>query len=77
MTFTIQYANGCRIWDVSKRKLHEYILTSQHDVADVYEQATPVTKRVRKELAEAYAKGFPVNATPAARRFIAGVSSPA
>lgn len=64
--FTIQYVNGVRIWDVPKRKLFSYIITAEHDIADVYEQATPVTKRVRAEL---IALG-PDHTTPAARRFM-------
>ncbi len=68
--FTIQYANGCRIWDVEKYKLASYIVTSEHDISDVYEQATPVTKRIRKELADAYVRGAIRNATAAARRFM-------
>ena len=70
MTFTIQYANGCLIWDVKKHKLAEYVITSEHDISDIYEQATPVTKRIRKELAEAFERGTIKNATPAARRFM-------
>lgn len=70
MTFTIQYANGCRIWDVKKQKLTEYIITSEHDISGIYEQATPVTKRIRKELAEAFGRGTIKHATPAARRFM-------
>ena len=68
--FTIQYANGCKIWDVVPRKLNEYILTSEHDISAVFEQATPVTKRVRRELVEAFNRGVLKNATPAARRFM-------
>lgn len=68
--FTIQYANGCRIWDVSRGKLHEYITTAEHDILEIYEQATPVTKRVRKELSDAIQNGTLRHATPAARRFI-------
>lgn len=68
--FTIQYANGSRVWDVSKNKLYEYIVRSESDISDVYEQATPVTKRVRKELAAAFDRGALKNATPAARRFM-------
>lgn len=68
--FTISYANGCRIWDVTPRKLREYIVTSEHDIESVFEQATPVTKRIRKELREAFNAGMLKNATPAARRFI-------
>jgi len=68
--FTIQYANGCRIWDVEKHKLAEYIITSEHDITAIYEQATPVTKRIRKELAEALNAGKHPRATEAAKRFI-------
>lgn len=68
--FTIAYANGCRIWDVTARKLSEYIATSEHDIDAVYEQATPITNRVRKELSEAFAAGRLRHATPAARRFM-------
>jgi hypothetical protein len=68
--FTIQYANGCRIWDVPKTKLFEYIATSEQDISDVFEQATPVTKRTRKELNEAFERGALKQATPAARRFM-------
>lgn len=68
--FTIQYANGCRVWDVTRAKLNEYIVTSEQDISDVYEQATPVTKRVRKELAEAFERGRVKHATAAARRFM-------
>lgn len=68
--FTIQYANGCRIWDVSKQKLHGYLATAEHDIEAVYEQATPVTLRIRKELCEAFNRGTLKNATAAARRFM-------
>lgn len=68
--FTIAYANGCRVWSIPKHKLQEYIVTSQVDIADIYEQATPVTKRIRKELLTALDSGRLDNATPAARRFI-------
>lgn len=68
--FTIQYANGCRIWDVAKSKLHAYVATAEHDISGVYEQATPVTRRVSKEMREAFDRGALRNATPAARRFM-------
>lgn len=68
--FVIQYENGSRIWDVSKNKLHQYVATAEHDISDVYEQATPVTKRVRRDMREAFDRGALKNATPAARRFM-------
>lgn len=68
--FVIQFENGSRLWDVSKAKLHSHIATSESDVADIYEQATPVTKRVRRDLREAFDSGALRNATPAARRFM-------
>lgn len=68
--FTITYANGCRIWDVTERKLRDYIVTSDHDVEAVFEQATPVTKRIQKQLAQEFRAGMLKHATPAARRFI-------
>lgn len=64
--FTIQYASGARVWDVPKRELHRHVLTAQQDISDVYEQATPVTKRVRAELVALN----PKLATPAALRFM-------
>lgn len=67
--FVIQFAGGCRIWDVPKNALYRHILASENDIEAVYEQATPVTKRVRKELREAYDSGSIKTATPAARRF--------
>lgn len=68
--YTIQYANGVRIWEVAKYKLHYILAHSEHDISDVFEQSTPVTKRVRKELAEAFDAGRLKHATPAARRFM-------
>jgi CHASE3 domain sensor protein len=68
--FVIQYENGSRLWDVPKTRLHGYLVNSENDIADVYEQATPVTKRVSKELREAFERGTLKNATPAARRFM-------
>lgn len=68
--FVIQFENGSRIWDVSKSKLHGYVATAEHDISDVYEQATPVTKRVRRDMREAFDRGALKNATPAARRFM-------
>ena len=68
--FTIQYKSGAKIWDVPKNRLHSYVLTSTQDIEAIYEQATPVTQRVRKELAEAMAAGRATSATDAARRFI-------
>lgn len=68
--FVIQFANGSRLWDVSKSKLYGHITTSENDIAAVYEQSTPVTKRVSKELREAFERGVLKNATPAARRFM-------
>lgn len=68
--FVIQFANGSRLWDVPKSRLYAHIATSENDVADIYEQATPVTKRVRRDLRQAYDSGELKNATPAARRFI-------
>jgi hypothetical protein len=67
--YTITYANGCRIWDVPKYKLLEYIITSEQDIAAVYEGSTPITNRVRKEMA-----GALFCATPAARRFISSLT---
>ncbi len=68
--FTIIYQSGCRIWDVPKNRLYSYVLTSTQDIAEIYERTTPVTKRIRKELAEAMERGTAKNATDAARRFI-------
>lgn len=68
--FTIQYTNGCRIWDVAKNKLQNYLATAEHDISDVFEQATPVTKRVRRDMCEAFNRGALKQCTPAARRFM-------
>lgn len=68
--YTIQYANGSRIWDVVKTKLHDYVVASEHDIADIYEQGTPVTKRTRRDMREIFDRGGFRNATPAARRFM-------
>jgi hypothetical protein len=68
--FTIQFKNGPKLWDVTRARLHHYVLTSENEVEAIYEQATPVTARIRKELAEAVERGTAKNATPAARRFI-------
>lgn len=68
--FVIQFANGSRIWGVPKTRLHGYIATAENDIADIYEQATPVTKRVSRDLREAFERGALKQATPAARRFM-------
>lgn len=68
--FTIQYKSGAKIWDVPKNRLYGYVLTSTQDIEAIYEQATPVTGRVRKELAHLLEIGAAKNATPEARRFI-------
>jgi hypothetical protein len=68
--YTIQFRGGPRLWDVSKAKLRWYILHAEQDVEAIYEQATPITGRIRKELAEAMERGELKTVTPAARRFI-------
>ena len=68
--YTITFTSGTKIFDLTRHKVREYILTSTQDIEAVYEQASPVTKRFRKELAEALAAGTIRHASPAARRFI-------
>ena len=68
--FTIQYKSGAKIWDIPKNRLHGYVLTSTQDIEAIFEQATPVTERTRKELAHLLEAGLAKNATPAARRFV-------
>lgn len=68
--YTILYKSGMRIWDITKAKLHSYILTSDQDIEAIFEQSTPVTKRIRQELASAMESGTIKRATPAARQFI-------
>lgn len=64
--FTITYAGGARVTDIStKTRLHDMVLHATQDIEAVYEQATPITQRVRKELAPVLTR-----ATPAARRFL-------
>ena len=68
--YTIQFKGGPRLWDVTKAKLHWTILHAEQEVEAVYEQTTPVTERIRKELAEAMQAGRATSASAAARRFI-------
>lgn len=64
--FTITYVGGARVTDIStKRRLHDAIMHASQDIEAVYEQATPINHRVRKELAPVIEHG-----TAAARRFI-------
>lgn len=68
--FVIQFANGSRLWDVAKTKLYGHIATAENDIEAIYEQSTPVTKRVSRDLREAFERGALKQATPAARRFM-------
>lgn len=66
--FTIIYANGVRVFDiVTKAKLHAYVTSAESDITDIYEQATPITKQVRRELQPALGMA---QTTAAARRFL-------